>query len=141
MKQYWEEDLNTKTARVFDLEEHDLDLVKTCLSKVKERLIEMKEEYRVIRKNTRCRVTEMDDCDSCKADHYLDARLGTINDVIRELGKEEELARSINFCDKRSIIDRLEKEIKPVRESFNNEEDYTESLSKYVKIISIIRQS
>lgn len=48
-------------------------------------LQKLKERYKEIRKNTYCRRTEMDDCDSCRADHYLDARLKTVDDCIRLL--------------------------------------------------------
>ena len=55
------------------------------------RLEEQKTKYRNIRKNTYCRRTEMDDCDSCRADHYLDARLEGINkakEIVNELAEE-----------------------------------------------------
>ena len=48
-------------------------------------LQKLKERYKEIRKNTYCRRTEMDDCDSCRADHYLDARLKAIDDCIEIL--------------------------------------------------------
>ena len=50
---------------------------------VVEQLELLKENYRNVRKNTYCRSTETDDCDSCRADHYLEARLGTIDRVIK----------------------------------------------------------
>lgn len=50
--------------------------------KIINKLEEQKEYYKDIRKNTYCRVTETDNCDSCRADHYLDARLETINSAI-----------------------------------------------------------
>lgn len=50
--------------------------------KVVEQLEALKENYRKTRENTYCRSTETDDCDSCRADHYLEARLGTIDRVI-----------------------------------------------------------
>lgn len=46
------------------------------------RLEEKKETYKEIRKNTHCRRTEMDDCDSCIADNKLQNRLETIDNVI-----------------------------------------------------------
>ena len=49
---------------------------------VVEQLESLKENYRKARENTYCRSTETDDCDSCRADHYLDARLSTIDRVI-----------------------------------------------------------
>ena len=49
---------------------------------VVEQLKALKENYRKTRENTYCRSTETDDCDSCRADHYLDARLSTIDRVI-----------------------------------------------------------
>lgn len=55
------------------------------------RLEEQKTKYREIRKNTYCRRTEMDDCDSCRADHYLDARLEGINkakEIVNQLAEE-----------------------------------------------------
>ena len=53
--------------------------------KIIEKLEIQKDYYKTIRKNTYCRRTEMDDCDSCRADHYLDARLKTVDDCIRIL--------------------------------------------------------
>lgn len=52
------------------------------LENVVEQLEALKENYRKTRENTYCRSTETDDCDSCRADHYLEARLGTIDRVI-----------------------------------------------------------
>ena len=52
------------------------------LENVVEQLESLKENYRKARENTYCRSTETDDCDSCRADHYLDARLSTIDRVI-----------------------------------------------------------
>ena len=52
------------------------------LENVVEQLKALKENYRKVRENTYCRSTETDDCDSCRADHYLDARLSTIDRVI-----------------------------------------------------------
>lgn len=51
-------------------------------NKLIEKLEEQKEAYKNVRKNTYCRRTEMNDCDSCKADHYLEAKLEAIDDVI-----------------------------------------------------------
>ena len=50
--------------------------------KVVEQLKELKEAYRKKREHTRCRLTETDDCDRCRADHYLEARISTIDKVI-----------------------------------------------------------
>lgn len=52
------------------------------LGNVVEQLESLKENYRKARENTYCRSTETDDCDSCRADHYLEARLSTIDRVI-----------------------------------------------------------
>ena len=52
------------------------------VDKVVEQLESLKENYRKARENTYCRSTETDDCDSCRADHYLEARLSTIDRVI-----------------------------------------------------------
>ena len=52
------------------------------LGNVVEQLESLKENYRKVRENTYCRSTETDDCDSCRADHYLEARLSTIDRVI-----------------------------------------------------------
>ena len=49
---------------------------------VVEQLESLKENYRKVRENTYCRSTETDDCDRCRADHYLEARLSTIDRVI-----------------------------------------------------------
>ena len=53
-----------------------------AFEKIIERLETNKESFKDAREKTFCRVTETDDCDSCKADHYLDARLETINSAI-----------------------------------------------------------
>ena len=50
--------------------------------KIINKLEEQKEYYKDIRKNTHCRVTETSECDSCRADHYLDARLRCVDDII-----------------------------------------------------------
>ena len=52
------------------------------LDKIVEQLEELKEVYRKKREHTRCRSTETDDCDRCRADHYLEARISTIDKVI-----------------------------------------------------------
>lgn len=51
------------------------------ISALMDELEKQKAIYINIRKNTYCRVTETSECDSCRADHYLDARLDTIDDV------------------------------------------------------------
>lgn len=48
-----------------------------------EKLLQLKDHYKEVRKNTYCRRTEMDDCDSCRADHYLKARLDTVDKCIQ----------------------------------------------------------
>ena len=50
-----------------------------------EKLLQLKEHYKKVRKNTYCRRIEMDDCDSCRADHYLEARLDTVDKCIQLL--------------------------------------------------------
>ena len=62
----------------------DIDAQPTAydVDKVVEQLESLKENYRKARENAYCRSTETDDCDSCRADHYLDARLSTIDRVI-----------------------------------------------------------
>ncbi len=65
--------------------------MKEFIEKLISRLEEQKKRYREIRKNTYCRITEMDDCDSCRADHYLDARLEGINkakEIVNQLAEE-----------------------------------------------------
>ena len=58
--------------------------------KIIEKLEIQKDYYKTIRKNTYCRRTEMDDCDSCRADHYLEARLSAIDDAIEIVKQEAE---------------------------------------------------
>lgn len=56
------------------------------------RLNTLKNEYEERRKNTYCRVTETDSCDSCRADHYLDARIGAVDrsiEIVKESGENE----------------------------------------------------
>ncbi len=50
-----------------------------------EKLLRLKEYYKEVRKNTYCRKTETDDCDICRADHYLEARLDTVDKCIQIL--------------------------------------------------------
>ena len=58
--------------------------------KIINKLEEQKEYYKDIRKNTHCRVTETSECDSCRADHYLDARLRCVDDIIEIVKQEAE---------------------------------------------------
>lgn len=54
-----------------------------------EKLMQLKKHYKEVRKNTHCRRTETSDCDSCRADHSLDARLSTVDkciSILRECG-------------------------------------------------------
>ena len=51
--------------------------------KIINKLEEQKEYYKDIRKNTHCRATETSECDSCRADHFLDARLRCVDDIIK----------------------------------------------------------
>ena len=77
------------------------------MNKVFEKIIEkleiQKDYYKTIRKNTYCRRTEMDDCDSCRADHYLEARLSAIDDAIeivkQEAEKYEECYKNCGDCE------------------------------------------
>ena len=64
-------------AKVIDAQPTAYDV-----DKVVEQLEALKENYREKRENTYCRSTETDDCDSCRADHYLEARISTIDRVI-----------------------------------------------------------
>lgn len=53
-----------------------------------DKLENLKEEYEKRRQNTYCRRTETSDCDSCRADHYLEARLGAVDrcmQIVQEL--------------------------------------------------------
>lgn len=45
-------------------------------------LEKQKEIYKERRANTYCKRSEMDDCDSCRADHYLEARLEATENAI-----------------------------------------------------------
>ena len=56
--------------------------MQAVFEKIIEKLEMQKDYYKTIRKNTYCRRTEMDDCDSCRSDHYLEARLSAIDDAI-----------------------------------------------------------
>lgn len=65
--------------------------MKEFVEKLIEQLEELQEKYKGIRANTHCVVTETSECDSCKADNYLYARLKCIDEVIKivnKLGKE-----------------------------------------------------
>ena len=52
------------------------------VDKVVEQLEKLKKNYMKARDRTYCRSTETDDCDSCRADHYLEARLSAIDRAI-----------------------------------------------------------
>lgn len=45
-----------------------------------EKLLQLKEHYKDAR--TYCKRTEIDDCGSCRAGHYLEARLDTIDGYV-----------------------------------------------------------
>ena len=64
--------------------------MQAVFEKIIEKLEIQKDYYKTIRKNTYCRRTEMDDCDSCRADHYLEARLSAIDDAIEIVKQEAE---------------------------------------------------
>jgi hypothetical protein len=54
-------------------------------------LEEQKVRYKNIRNNTHCIITETSECDSCRADHYLDARLNCVDraiEIVRKGGVE-----------------------------------------------------
>lgn len=78
--------------------------MKEFIEKLIERLEEQKTKYREIRKNTYCRRTEMDDCDYCRADHYLDARLEGINKA-KEIANELAEEYNNDFCEWKWGID------------------------------------
>lgn len=70
--------------------------------KIINKLEEQKEYCKDIRKNTHCRVTETDNCDGCRADHYLDARLETINsaiEIVKQTVAEYEMTNNLCSCD------------------------------------------
>lgn len=59
--------------------------------KVVAELEEQKVRYKNIRNNTHCIITETSECDSCRADHYLDARLNCVDkaiEIVRKGGAE-----------------------------------------------------
>lgn len=57
--------------------------MKEFVEKLIEQLEELQEKYKGIRANTHCVVTETSECDSCKADNYLYARLRSVDEVIK----------------------------------------------------------
>lgn len=69
--------------------------MKEAFKKIKKCFEEKAETYKNIRRGTYCRRTETDDCDSCRADHYLDARLSTIKDLIEIVNQVEEEYKSL----------------------------------------------
>ena len=88
--------------------------------KIIEKLEIQKDYYKTIRKNTYCRRTEMDDCDSCRADHYLEARLSAIDDAIeivkQEAERYEECYKDCGDC-----------------EAYNKEKHYCPKFCKVIK--------
>ena len=82
MSIYAEQHKMILASDVLNMVEQLQDDLKDDVGKVIEQLESLKENYRKVRENTYCRSTETDDCDSCRADHYLDARLSTIDRVI-----------------------------------------------------------
>lgn len=57
--------------------------MKEFVEKLIERLEKLQEKYKGIRANTHCVVTETSECDSCKSDNYLYARLRSVDEVIK----------------------------------------------------------
>ena len=65
--------------------------MKEFVEKLIERLEEEKEQYKRARGNTHCVITETSECDSCRADHYLYARLRCIDrtiEIVNQLAEE-----------------------------------------------------
>ena len=65
--------------------------MKEFIEKLIGRLEEQKEKYKEIRNNTHCIITETSECDSCRADHYLKARLKCIDrtiEIVNQLAEE-----------------------------------------------------
>lgn len=85
------------------------------------RLNTLKNEYKERRKNTYCTVTETDSCDSCRADHYLDARLGAVDRAI-EIVKHGDVADDV--CEQK-LSDT--KKLMPYKTSCGNEDSYDNS--------------
>ena len=56
--------------------------VKEETDRIVAELEEQKVRYKNIRNNTHCIITETSECDSCRADHYLDARLNCVDRAI-----------------------------------------------------------
>ena len=87
------------------------------------KLEEQKEYYKDIRKNTHCRVTETSECDSCIADHFLDARLRCVDDIIEIVKHEaEKFGTDINVGSNGwiSCNERLPEPIRPVLVTLRN---------------------
>lgn len=108
--------------------------MKEFVEKLIERLEEEKTRYREIRKNTYCRRTEMDDCDSCRADHYLDARLEGINkakEIVNQLA--EEYVPETNVGKWIPCSERLPEEAEAVFLTFRN------STGTFVEMATFIR--
>lgn len=58
------------------------------------RLNNLKNEYKERRKNTYCMETETDNCDRCRANHYLDARLGAVDcaiEIVKQFGVRKDV--------------------------------------------------
>lgn len=65
--------------------------MKEFIEKLLGRLEKQKEEYKENRANTHCVITETSECDSCRADHYLYARLRCIDrtiEIVNQLAEE-----------------------------------------------------
>ena len=65
--------------------------MKEFIEKLIGRLEEQKEQYKRARENTHCVITETSECDSCKADHYLYARLRCTDrtiEIVNQLAEE-----------------------------------------------------
>ena len=65
--------------------------MKEFIEKLIGRLEEEKEQYKRARGNTHCVITETSECDSCRADHYLYARLRCIDrtiEIVNQLAEE-----------------------------------------------------
>ena len=72
--------------------------MKEFVEKLIEQLEKLQEKYKGIRENTHCIVTETSECDSCKADSYLYARLKCVDEV-KEIVNQLAEEHNNDFCE------------------------------------------
>lgn len=109
------------------------------------RLNTLKNEYEERRKNTYCRVTETDSCDSCRADHYLDARIGAVDrsiEIVKQGGLSDDVCEwRLDDDDQwhtgcRNKIDNMDNEVNTIEDYIKHTRfSYCPFCGKKIKVV------